>query len=247
MDKTILIAGKNIPEGSVFASSLSVKSRTVIATASSDEKKESYTENGYTVVPWNRASALSARSLILNSLNVSNHLDEVVLIFDEAQYAVAYNRIDAIETARIIDELIIGYQYLASEVISRFDQKKLHNEEIGMGKIVFLYKVNPNQNDAATNPNVRSVATLSSPLVAAAAAAFKSFAENIAALHTESTTVYPVLVICDSSMEVAHRDTTLASWLCDYLDSIDDLKKRPSAKQLVSWVKAGAKKPGGWF
>ena len=243
----MVIAGKDIPESSDFASSISVKGRNVIITASADEKKETFAENGYTVVPWNRASALSARSLILNSLNVSNHLDEAVLIFDESQFAVSFSRVDAAETARVIDELIIGYQYLTSEVIAHFDKKKMHNEAIGMGKLVFLYKVNPNQNDATLNPNVRSGAALSSPLVAAAAAAFKAFAENIAALHTESETVYPVLVICDASMEVAHRDTTLASWLCDYLDSVDGLKKRPSAKQLVTWVKAGAKKAGGWF
>ena len=247
MDKTILIAGKNIPDGSDFASSLSVKGRSVITVASPDDKKEVITENGYSAVPWNRASALSARSLILNCLNVSNHLDEVVLFFDEPQAAIDFNRTSATETARIIDELVLGYQYLLAEAVARFEQKKLRNEEIGMGKLVFLYKVNPSESDAALNPNVRATTTLSSPLVAAAAAAFKAFAENTAALYTESDTVYPVLIICDSSMEVSHRDNTLASWLADYLNSIDDLKKRPAAKQLVSWIKAGAKKAGGWF
>ena len=247
MDRTILIAGKNIPSGSDFATSFSVKGRTVITTASPADTTEVKTENGYTAVPWNRASALSARSLILNCLNVSNHLDEVVLYFDEAQCAIDFNRADATETARIIDELIVGWQYLVAEAISRFEQKKLRNEDIAMGKLVFLYKVNPNQNDAALNASLRASATLSSPHIAAAAAAFKAFAENTAALHTESETVYPLLVICDSSMEVSHRDNTLASWLAEYLNSIDDLKKRPSAKQLVSWVKAGTKKAGGWF
>lgn len=247
MDKTILIAGKNIPDGSDFASSLSVKGRTVITTTSPEQNAETITENGYTAVPWNRASALSARSLILSCMNVSNHLDEVVLYFDEAQCAVDFNHATATETARIIDELIVGYQYLVSEAVARFEQKKLRNEPISMGKLIFIYKVNPSQSDAAVNPTLRASATLSSPHIAASAAAFKAFAENTAALHAESDTVYPLLVICDASMEVSHRDNTLASWLADYINSIDELKKRPAAKQLVSWVKAGTKKAGGFL
>ncbi len=246
MDKTILIAGKNIPDGSDFASSFSVKGRTVITISSPDEQKETISENGYTAVPWNRASALSARSLLLNCLNVSNHLDELVLYFDESQAAMDFNRASATETARIIDELVVGYQYLVAEVAARFEQKKIRNEEISMGKIVFVYKVNPSESDAAANPNVRASATLSSPQIAAAAAAFKAFAENTAALYTESDCIFPVLIICDSSMEVSRRDGTLANWLADYMDSIDDLKKRPSAKQFVSWIKAGTKKAGGF-
>ncbi len=246
MDKTLLIAGKNIPNGSDFASSFSVKGRTVITVTSPEEKNETFSENGYTVVPWNRASALSARSLLLNCMNVSNHIDELVLYFDEPQAAMDFNRASATETARIIDELVVGYQYLVSEVAARFEQKKLRNEEISMGKIVFVYKVNPSESDAAANPNVRASATLSSPQIAAAAASFKAFAENTAALFTESDSIYPALIICDSTMEVSRRDGSLASWLADYMDSIDDLKKRPSAKQFVTWIKAGAKKAGGF-
>lgn len=245
MDKTILVAGKDIPAGSDFAAALCVKGRTTIVTATPSEKNEPIAENGYTAVPWNRASALSARALLLSCLNISQHLDEAVLLFDEPYLAAEYNHTDLAENARVIDELVLGYQYLAQEVIARFEQKKTRGEESASGKIVFMHKTNPSHAEATGNPALRA-GTISSPLVSAAAAAFKAFAENTAALHAENTAIYPVLVTCDPSIEVSHKDSTLSAWLCDYLDSVDELKKRPASKQLVSWVKAGTKKAGGF-
>ena len=241
----ILLAGKDVPAGNEFATSVALKGRIPVITASA-EQKEAVSEADYTAVPWNRSSALSARALLLHCLNMPHRLDEAVLIFDEPHIAATYNHTDLTENARIIDELVIGYHYATQEILARFEQKKTRTEEHpAVGKIVFLYKTNPSQADAVATPAVRA-GTTSSPLVSAAAAAFKAFAENTVALHAENPNIYPVLVSCDTHNEVALRDTTLASWLCDYLDSIDELKKRPTPKQLVSWVKAGTKKAGGF-
>ena len=245
MDKTILIAGKDIPAGSDFAVAVAVKGRTTIVTATPAEKNEPITENGYTAFAWNRASALSARTVLLSCLNISNRLDEAVLVFDEPLLAEAFNHSDLTENARVMDELVVGYQYLTQEILSRFAQKKATEENALIKKLVFLHKTNPSQADVAANPALRSGA-VSSPMVSAAAAAFKAFAENTAALYAETEQVFPVLVTCDASAEVAHKDSALGSWLCDYLDSVDDLKKRPAPKQMVSWVKAGTKKAGGF-
>ena len=104
-----------------------------------------------------------------------------------------------------------------------------------------------NEADAVKNPNLRlENRILSKTLVASASVAFKAFAENFAASVCEADDVIPVLVECDSSNELSKNDSAFMAWLCEYLSKLDDLKKELSAKQKVSWIKAGAKVPGGF-
>ncbi len=243
MDKTLLIAGKDIPSGSDFASGVSLNVRNTFITS---PEASADTGNGYYGVNWNRGSALSSRSVILNSINESGHLDEVVLLFDEAFFATQFTKTSTAQIEPAIDSMINGFHYLTQEVIARFDQRKDFTDGRTFGKLVFLYKSNQSICESIQSSSKVISSALSYPLVAAGAAAFKAFAENTAATLVDNDAVYPVLVTCDQNNELAHKDNALASWLCGYLDMIDDLKKRPSEKQLVSWVKAGAKSPGGF-
>lgn len=251
MEKTILIAGKEIPEGSDFASGAALNGRNVVitssspATATADSAEQINEENGSYAVVWNRASPISARSLILACENKYDHLDEAVLIFDEPLYASKYGRLSAEDCAVQLDDMIAGYQYLAMEILARFEQKKMGTEDTRPGKLVFLHKTNPTMCDAVHSPSVRTqTESLSTPLVASSAAAFDAFAQNMAAVSAVREDAEIILVTCDKNNEAAQKDNTLASWLCKYLDTIDALKNKISAKQSVSWIKAGAKGPG---
>lgn len=243
MDKTLLIAGKDIPSGSDFASGVSLNQRNTFITTT---EASGDTGNGYHAVNWNRTSALSARSTVLTSVNESGYLDEVVLYFDETFFATQFTKTSTAQIEPAVDTMINGFHYLAQEAIARFDQRKDFSDGRTYGKLVFLYKANPSIYDSVVNASRTAGSALSYPLVASAAAAFRAFAENTAATLVDNTAVYPVLVNCENTNELAHKDNALASWLCGYLDMIDDLKKRPAEKQFVSWVKAGAKSPGGF-
>lgn len=246
MEKTILIAGKDYPDGRDLASAVVLRGDTAVITTN-PVSAELITDDSSVPVVWNRTSVLSARSLVLSCLNQKGRLDEAVLVFDEEYYAPKYGNPGATENTRALDELILGYQYLTSELLLRFDQRKLAGLDSKPGKIVFLYRSNFSEADAIHNPALRSSAkTLSKALVSAAGAAFKAFAQNIAASGAETNDFIPVLVECNSDNETAKTDGSLMSWLCDYLDQIDQLKKGLSAKQKISWVKAGTKSPGGF-
>jgi hypothetical protein len=246
MDKTILIAGKDFPDGKDLASSAILHGDAAVITAS-PLTPELNTEDGSVPVIWNRASALSARSLVLSSLNQNGHLDEAVLIFDEQYFAPKYGSAGAAESNRAFDELILGYHYLTAELLLRFGQRKLAGLESKPGKIAFIYKSNLRDVDAVKKPDLRaSNSNFSKALVAAAGDAFKAFAENFAASVSATDDVIPVLVECDSENETAKRDGSLMTWLCDYMDQIDILKKDLTPKQKVSWIKAGTKSPGGF-
>lgn len=240
MKKTILFAGKELPDGNDLVSGASFQGRKVIATISSpDEGEQPKNGSDSTRVFWNRGSSLSARALVLKCENEGG-IDEAVLVFDESSFAVRFG--DSSENSRILEELIGSYQYLTQELIARHTRN-----ESKPAKIVFLHKTNYSLSDGIVSNSVRiSGVALSPPLVASASGAFRSFAESTAASLAEKSTIIPLLVSCEPSNDLSKRDSPLSMWLCGYLDSIDSLKKPLSPKQKVSWIKAGAKNPGGF-
>ncbi len=241
MGKLILFAGKELPAGNDMVSGASFQGSKVIATSLNvgDDESDSQNsrESNVVQINWNRTSPLSARAIALKCENAGG-LDAAILVFDEFYYATRYRDYN---TAQIIDELIGSYQYLSQELVARFARNPQKNT-----KIVFIHKSNYTLADGVNSSSLRaSGVELSNPLVAAASAAFKSFAENFAAKFAEGGNVLPLLVSCEPSNDFSKRDSALSVWLCEYMDAIDNLKKPLSPKQKVAWVKAGAKSPSG--
>ncbi|MCR5217822.1 hypothetical protein [Treponema sp.] len=266
MSKTVLIAGKNSGDIDRFSDGLLSFSRQVVETdaisfpevktgrktiaekkaelAAFEEEKEIQSQSGICTFEWNKASALSARNLVLQAENFFERVDEAVLYFDEEFYASSAEKMDAAEISRTCDELILGFEYLATEILSRFERKY----EDKPFSLVFLLKEGPNLLDVLRSPAIKNgTVAIASPLVAAAAAAFTSFAENIAALYGDESYVNIVLVRGDASMEEAKKDDSLAKWLAPFLDSLDELKSKLTAKKSAVWIKPGSKKAGGGF
>lgn len=246
MNRTILIAGKDYPAGKDMAASAVLHERTVYITAGAGEQVSDFGDGSFSV-GWNRGSALSARTLLISASNSNGHLDEAVLIFDEGYFAPLYGTPGPAESTKACNELVLGYQYLAAELLLRFNQRKIAGLEKNPGKIVFVHKPGANEAEAVKNPNLRlENPVLSKPLVASASAAFRAFAENFAASVCGAEEVVPVLVECSPTSELSKNDSAFMAWLCDYMEELDSLKKPLSDKQKVSWIKAGAKAPGGF-
>ena len=256
MEKTILVAGKDMPDGKKFADGLSFSNRNILITGNDIDVPEPSENNddetseqmnvlkGETTAEWNRGSSLSARTLILQTENTYEKMDEAVLFFDEEYFASKADKMDAAECSRTCDDLISGYMYLTLEVLSRFEKK---NSGGAPGKLVFVLQEGPCMVDALRSPVLRNGSnSIASPLVASAAGAFNSFAENIAAVYGDMEYVNIVLVRGDKGMEAAKSDDSLAKWLGSYLDSVDELKHKLTAKKSISWVKPGAKSAGSF-
>ncbi|MBP5588269.1 MAG: hypothetical protein J6X37_06030 [Treponema sp.] len=251
MEKTILIAGKDIPDGLDFADGALMTGRNVVATVS-DKANAKQAADGETVtVLWNKTSPVSARALVLECENYFKHLDEAVLYFDEAYFAQKFEGITLENCTQVIDEAVVGFEYLTQEILSRFEKRfafeYVQDEKIKPAKLVFVLKGSPDEADVLKNSAVRnSAANIAGPFVAAAAAAFEAFAENIAAVYGGRDYVSVVLVRGDASVELCKSDRNFTSWLCSYMDEVDNLKHKLNAKQCASWVKAGTKSPGGF-
>ena len=211
-----------------------------IAEISDEEEKNLEAKSGICTIEWNKSSPLSARSLVLQTLTIFNRMDEAVLYFDEEWFASKAEKMDSEEIARGCDEMIAGYQYLALEIISSF-QKRDASE--GPGTLVFLLKETPSRIDVLHSPALKDgLSAIASPLVSAGKAAFASFAENLAAVCSDSIFVNIVLIRGDNSMEGFRRDDETGRWLCTYLNSMDASKSGKKAQ----WVKPGAKPSSGF-
>lgn len=245
MSKSILIAGKYLPEATNFADGAEIKMRNVAIT---DPKisRDNVPVSNIKTLPWSRPSPVAARSLILECERIFGNIDEVVLYFDESYFATKFHSLTMQNCSQTLDDALLGYQYLTLELLSRFEKTSELNASLGkpqvVPKLVFLIKNSVNEFDIKKNPALRTeLPAPSNAFVAAAAAAFVAFAENIAAVYNSKEYVEIILANADFENEAAKTDNSLGQWLCDYLDELDTKKKRASLKQELSWIKAGSK------
>ena len=206
MEKTILIAGKDLPYGGDFADGMALAGYNVVVTGNPESDGAAVTAGDIVIASWNRPSSVSARSLVLQAENAFTVIDETVLYFDAAVYAQQFTALSPEECTRAIDTMISGYHYLTMEILSRIEQRK------ESGKLIYIVRHHPSMADVIRSSAIRSsTASAAGPFVSSAEAAFTA--------------------------------GSLASWLADYLAVLDGIKRR-SAKQSLSWIKAGSKAPG---
>ena len=234
MSRTILLAGKEMSLAKDFAET-AAKFRNVIvaSTLEGPENKKKIAET-ISCYAWNKISPVSAHSLVLQCETDFDRLDEAVLYYDETANAIAYPSYTEQSCSQILNDLVAGYQYLTFELLSRFEVKKQTKKP---STLVFICK-SDSKNAAYAHIN---------PCVRAATSAFTAFAQSVAAQYSERQSVNIVLVHADIANEMAHTDTALTSWLCNYMDIIAGLKTKLSTRQSCVWVKPGARNPGGWF
>lgn len=247
MEKTILIAGKEFPDGKEFAESMLMANRNVVITSKTETKEILDGE----VIPffWNKVSPVSSRAAILFSESVHKNIDEVILYFDESYFASLFTGFAIEDFAKSADEMILSFEYMVYEVLSRFEKRYLLDstpeQMANPAKLVFAIKKNPSELDVLKNPPIRTeVTSISNALTSSAAAAFAAFAETIAAQYGNREFVSVLLVKTESTSELYKKDSSFASWLAQYLDELDKQKNKLTAKQSVSWIKAGSKAAG---
>ena len=253
MDKTMLIAGKTMPDAGGFAEGVAYSGRNIVVTGipadltdqpkrltaaerkanleAYEEQKSREAKSGICTIEWNRSSPLSARSLVLQTLTIYGGLDEVLLYFDEEWFASRADKMDSEQVSRGCDEMIAAFQYLALEAISTFRRRETDE---GAGTLIFLYKQTPSRVDVLRSPGLMDgMSPIASPLVAAASAAFVSFAENLCAVCQASIFVDVVLLRGEGSIEGFRRDDETGRWVCTYLAS----RTSSTSSKQVRWAR----------
>ena len=214
MEKTILVAGKDHPEVMDFSDGVLMSGRNVVTTSATGVHSKKAADGGAVISMWNKTSPVSARSLVLECENNFRRLDEALFLFDEAYFAEKFDGMTHENCSRGMDEMILAYQYLAQEVLSRFEKRFSLNHASGEilkpAKIVFLLKSSPSEYDILKNNALRNTVPFAAgPFVSAAASAFVALAENIAAMFGGRDYVNVILARSESSTELGKNDRAL--------------------------------------
>ncbi len=230
MEKTYLIAGKEYPFCEGFANYAVSNDNNVMVTLLDNKEK---TATPYPSFVWNRSSPLSSRALILETETTVGDIDTAFLIFDTALYVEDFDKMSLEVISRATDTLFAGYMYLTLELLERFSKK-------GKGSICFVLKTHPSLIDAIKQQK-RTDIIPAGPFVAAAATAFRSFAESIATKYAAAS-VGIQLVECESSLD---EGTNLCPWLFNFVEAASS-KPIVDAKIASRWHQVGSKASSGW-
>ena len=227
----IVIIGKDLPDNLELAEELAAKNRTVFITSKSENETSNFESEKIFASTWNKASAISAHSLIIKAETKLGSIDEVLFYFDAYNYASKFEVDKTEEVASAVDVMINSYLYSAFELIKRIDQRK---ENI---IVSFLLKEYPSKYN-----NILSKTTGVVPantLVSAASNAFISLAESFSTAVSERNYLSVLLGKCSFNSDIYKSEKAIADWLADSIDTIRNSKKEQTIKQSTVWNKVG--------
>ena len=221
MEKNIILAGKEFTKNSDLEKIAQTLGLNPFVTTQYFE--ESNTKIISTNTTWNRSSPISAHSVIINAENYFGQIDGAVLFFDSLAYdkIFVHNTLD--EFTRATDELILGYNYLTLELLRRFSEHK-------QGKLFFVIQKQESLADNLKNPQKQQSPQQNLGLITSMAqSAFKSFAENIAALNFNPNGNFVYLL--EVSSEISEEE--IISWIATKMN--EDLPVYKNPKNAVTW------------
>lgn len=225
MEKNVLFAGKEYPDGRDFALVATKHERKAVITVESMPEGlngGAISEDVYPAL-WSRNSPLASRSLMVQAENICGRLQEVVVVFDTSWYSFHFTEMTPESCSRAVDRMISCYTYLVAEVLSRFKRK-------GGGTLVFVIK---KSSTPANGGFVKPV----SMLAAMAEGAFKGLGESVAMTYAQDDAVSVVLSMADYGT----ADTHFANWLFEVLDAPNGIAGKMDPKKGPQWFKMGAK------
>lgn len=194
----MLISDKSIAFASSLAGALRGKNASVAlvtgeATGKGNRTVLSESASSLIEIPWNRSSALSVRTVLLEIKNSFQTLDQTVLVFDTPFLSEVISGEGHLETIKIVDEYIKGYMLLSAEVSAIYALQK-------KGRLVFV---------------VRPESVSSNIALSVAEGAFMRLAEETAASFLANTN--PAVQTLLVKLETANDGENI-QWLVEQLE-----------------------------
>lgn len=235
----ILFIGKDLPDSLDFSEELIKNNRKVFTIAKSETETSNFEAENIFSTTWNKSSAISSRSLLIQAETKLHELNEYLIYFDSYYFSTKFELDRTEYISSVVDSLISSYQFFINELISRLEQKK--EQSI----IVFLVKTYPSKYEMLHNGNKGVNIHPTSNIVNAAQQAFISLAENTSTLVGDRPYLSVLLSRCDYTNELFSNEKQIANWVAQGIDAIKGMKNHQTQKQAETWVKTGAKIPTG--
>lgn len=158
MDGGLLVTGKPVALLEAIAErALSHQAQIVITPGAHSELSEVLADRVHSAT-WNRRSALSARSVVLHTVNLFRSLEEAVIVYAPARDTAPLHEISVVRIEERVDAEVKGYLFMIREVLACFIKQ-------GHGKLLFAVRDSEEESR--------------SPIEAAASGSFVSMAEAI--------------------------------------------------------------------
>ncbi len=227
-----------MPDGLAFAEALADSGRSVFGIAKSEADAAKFDSERIYAATWNKSSAVSSHSIIIQAETKLEALDEVVFYFDAANFCTQFELDRTEDISNGIDTMISGFIFAATELLKRIDQRK---EKI---TVLFLQKEYPSKYDMLASKTAGLVPA--STVVAAGQAAFSALAESFSTNVADREYLSVVLAKCAYSNELYKNEDGIADWVVNALNTINTMKNSQTAKQAGVWNKVGAKVATGF-
>lgn len=227
MSKNILFVGKEYTKESNLQELATQFGCNPLVTTASYTDQENDTVSS--TLAWNRASPISAHTIIVKAENYFTNIDAAVIFFDALASDKNFNRNTIDEYTRATDELILGYTYITTELLRRFSEKN-------HGKLFFVLQGMPSTADFLKNPPKQGLVTEKvGTITAMAQAAFKAFAENVASEYYKASGSPIFLLDIDNSVS----EQELLTWISQQIEGDNPTYKTP--KNALTWNDLSAK------
>ena len=237
MSNTLLI-GKDLPDSLGFAEVLADSGRSVFGTAKSEADAAKFESEKIYATTWNKASAVSAHSVIIQAETKLESFDEVVFYFDAANFCTQFELDRTEDLSNGIDSMISSFLYASTELLKRLDQRK------EKASVLFLIKEYPSKYEMLSSKTAGLVPA--STVVSAAQAAFCAIAENFATNVADRDYLSVVLAKCGFTNDFYKNEDGIADWIVSVLNTVKTLKNPQTVKQACSWNKVGGKLSTGF-
>lgn len=216
---SVLISDKSVPFASALAGALRGKNSSVAMLSGEQEAKTAKTDKSASdssaliEIPWNRSSALSARTVLLEVKNKFVTLEQAVLVFDTP--FLTETAPEKLATVTVVDDFIKGFLLLVSEITVRFALEK-------KGRLVFVVR------QQATGTNAFGIQNI--PVRVAESAFIRLAEETALAFSARSNIDLQTLLV---KLETA-GDAENAAWLLEQME-------QPSvSRNQTRWIKSGS-------
>ena len=237
MSNTLLI-GKDLPDSLAFAEVLADSGRSVFGTAKSEADAAKFESEKIYATTWNKASAVSAHSVIIQAETKLESFDEVVFYFDAANFCTQFELDRTEDLSNGIDSMISSFLYASTELLKRLDQRK------EKASVLFLIKEYPSKYEMLSSKTAGLVPA--STVVSAAQAAFCAIAENFATNVADRDYLSVVLAKCGFTNDFYKNEDGIADWVVSALNTVKALKNPQTVKQACNWNKVGGKLSTGF-
>lgn len=232
MSNTLFI-GKDLPDSLGFAEVLADSGRTVFGIAKSEADAAKFESENIFATTWNKSSAVSSHSVIIQAETKLEALDEVIFYFDASHFCTQFELDRTEDIANGLDTMISGFIYTANELLKRIDQRK---EKIS---VLFLLKEYPSRYDMLSSKTSGIVPA--STIVSAAQAAFGALAESFSTNVGDRDYLSVVLAKCAYANEMYKNEDGIADWVASSLNAVKAMKNPQTVKQAGTWNKVGSK------